>query len=128
MVIVYPWKYTCGFRTCIKRLSEIINNVHTVNCSAMRIILFYQYETDENHDYAFKSAHDPFEPIYFWQFIHVICDLAIVIYDTRRVRKEDTYPIGNCGMMASTLFRLLTEHLKPDTIPLSYGTYLYYII
>jgi len=83
----------------------------------------FKCRTDKNKNYAFVSAHDPFEPIYFWQFVHAVCTLATVAYDrTRRqtAHKANRTADGN-GLLASALHDLFTEHMKIDIVPTSYG-------
>lgn len=88
----------------------------------------YYHNIDENKDYAFNSAHDPFEPIYIWQFSHVICELAfIVFYDFLRcVRQEDSRPIDG-GLMASALHLFFETYVKSDNVPVPYCEYITYI-
>lgn len=77
------------------------------------------FEADENKDCAFGSAHDPFEPVHYWQFVHAVCELASVVFDALR---DDEFAT-NDGIMASALRLLLAEHLKANDVPTSYGEY-----
>jgi len=83
----------------------------------------FKYRTDKNKNYAFVSAHDPFEPIYFWQFVHAVCTLATVAYD--RTRRQTAHKAnrkaGGNGLLTSALHDLFAEHVKIDIVPTSYG-------
>lgn len=76
---------------------------------------------DENKDYAFESAHDPFETIHFWQFVHVVCELATVVCDTRDTRIKKAHDESHYGVWASAFRRLLAEYLKANVVPVSLG-------
>lgn len=81
-------------------------------------------KTDENGDYAFDSAHDPFEPIYPWQFVHAICELAVVVARDDARLKGYRSLAGSRGLtIASALHKLVTEHLSTDCViqPKSYS-------
>lgn len=71
---------------------------------------------DENGDCEFATAHDPFEPVYYWQFVHAVCELASAVYDA-----PEHPPASDCGLMASALRQLFADHVKPDVVPASYG-------
>ncbi|VVC24206.1 MORN motif [Cinara cedri] len=75
----------------------------------------------ENKDYAFESAHDPFETVHFWQFVHAVCELATIVCDIRDARAEDTGNGSLRGVWATAFRRLLAEYLKPDVVPVSFA-------
>ncbi|KAF0756907.1 radial spoke head 10 B-like, partial [Aphis craccivora] len=73
-------------------------------------------------DFDDLLSHDPFEPIYFWQFVHAVCTLATVAYD--RTRRQTAHKAnrtaGGNGLLASALHDLFAEHVKIDIVPTSY--------
>lgn len=83
--------------------------------------------TDENKNYAFVSAHDPFEPVYFWQFVHAVCALATVAYGgtsitaTTMTARKSNRTVDGDGLLATALHEIFAEHLKTDIVPTSYG-------
>lgn len=81
-------------------------------------------KTDENSEYAFGSSHDPFEPVYPWQFVHAVCELAVVVARDDVNRGDYPSSAGDGDItLATALHKLVTEYLSAEDVvrPKSYG-------